>query len=409
MFTAAEETAAWTEARGLLAASAAAGGAVVLVRDGGLAEDARVLVRARAILTESKQRMTEISVDPASDVASAIALSARIDAAAVVVAIGGGALLDLVAMARACRDARCIAVITAPQRAGLVALPMTAPETPAIIAVPTTIGTGAESSTVATCVIDGARRLVLGRTLRADVAVVDADATSGMPRDLYASGLVEIMLRLAGPYVSGAGAPPFADDVALALARALGALSEKPPSRAVREEAARISALSHSPHLAHPAHTFGTRAWYVANELASAASVTKMAALVEITPPIWERILAGDDRWGDADRLRRFWVDAAPRSVSTEPAEGLREWTRMLGAPGIAASVRAGLDPAALADVCVRRWGYGLPMLGPLRRSDLASLFAGLAPTRGSWGMPRSRLPIGGFTGTRSQREGGKK
>lgn len=369
-----DATACWTEARAVLASRA---GCVVLVRDAALAGDARILARARAIVAESGAMCTEIPVAASSDAESAAALAARLRAGDVVVAVGGGGILDLVVIARAFLDPRTRATVTSPQRAGLVALPLEAPQHPVVIAVPTTIGTGAESSAVATCVVDGGRRLVLGRTLRADVAVFDPEATSGMPRDVYAAGLVEILLRLAGPYVSDDDAPAYSSETTLALARALGDLSRRPPSPDVRRDALRIGALSHSPHLVHGSQTFGTRAWYVANELSSVASVPKITALVDVTPLVWLRILAGDERWGRAERLRRFWTHAV-RGHGADPVDGFRSWTRSLGAPGLSPAARRSIDPVALSERCVRRWGYGMPMLGPLRRHDLTSLFAEL-------------------------------
>lgn len=379
MFTAAEESASWTHARAVLGVRVAGSPRkVALVRDAGLAEDAQILSRARAIVAESGGTCVEMPVVPTSDAGQPAALAALIDTFDVVVAIGGGAILDLVVIARAFQDARTRRTIMSPQRAGLVALPMDAPVRPQIIAVPTTIGTGAESSTVATCIVEDSRRLILGRSLCPDVAVFDPDATAGMPRDVYSSGLVEIMLRLAGPYITQGTSPAYSARVRLGLASALGELAQQPPSRSVREEVARIGALSHSPHLAYSTQTFGTRGWYVANELATTASVSKMTALIDVTPLIWERILDGDERWGERHRLLEFWRHAVPAPASDDPVLGFRDWTLSLGAAGLPDVVRERIDPVALADRCLRRWGYGLPMLGALRRDDLVSLFADL-------------------------------
>lgn len=377
MFTPAEETAPWIEARAVLASGVHR---VALVRDANLSTDARILARTRAVVADARASLVEIPVEPLADAHAARDLAAELSRVDAVVAVGGGAILDLVAIARAMGDERSAAVITSAQRAGLVALPLDAPTRPAFIAVPTSVGTGAESSTVATCVVDGARRLVLGRTLRADAAVLDPDATAGAPRDLHAAGLVEIMLRLAGPFISSTPDSPFIPTTTLALAATLGTLSAAPPSREVRRDVARLSALSHSPLLVDAAQSFATRAWYVANEVSTAVRATKMAVLVDLTPLVWERILSGDTRWGRAERLRGFWQHALGTAVD-DPVSGFRSWSRALGAPGLSAAQRRRIDPDVLADVCLRRWGYGLPMLGPLRRHDLSSLFTELRDT----------------------------
>lgn len=374
MFTVVEETAPWIEARAVLACGVRR---VALVYDENLSADARILARARAIVSDARASIVEVPSAATADVRSARALAPILRGVDAVIAVGGGGILDLVAVARAIQDPRAAAMITSSQRAGLVALPLDAPPSPVLVAVPTTIGTGAESSTVATCVVEGARRLVLGRSLRADVAVLDPEATAGMPRDLYASGLVEIMLRLASPFVSAAPASAFIDSTTVALASTLGALSSAPPSRTVRHDVARIAALSHSPHLVDPSQSFATRAWYLANELSTAVTSTKIATLVDLTPLIWRRILSGDARWGRADRLRGFWRQVLPET-GVEPVAGFRAWTRALGAPGLSPAQLRHIDPDHLAQTCLRRWGYGLPMLGPLRRDDLTSLFAEL-------------------------------
>lgn len=335
--------------------------------------DAPVLHRLEDALFAAGRSTRTLPLPPRATIEQALLLADVLASTPLVVAVGGGSVIDLVAIARAATNDDLRRRITSPQRSGAVMLPASATPAPRFIAVPTTVGTGAESSGIATVVVDGRRRLVIGPCMRPDAAVIDPLATASEPAPVRRGGILEIYLRLAGPYLASRDGDAVSDPLRIASARALLALDPARPESAI--DIARISALSHSPLLALRDAPFGVRTWFLCTDLAQALGVPKTTVLGAIAPAIWARIADGDERWGNAQRLREFWSRTAGSSEGDDPADGLRTLAVQWGVASIPASLAKDLDIDALAESTARAWGWGLPMLRSLRPRDIADVY----------------------------------
>ena len=335
--------------------------------------DAPVLHRLEDALFAAGRSTRTLPLPPRATIEQALLLADVLASTPLVVAVGGGSVIDFVAIARAATNDDLRRRITSPQRSGAVMLPASATPAPRFIAVPTTVGTGAESSGIATVVVDGRRRLVIGPCMRPDAAVIDPLATASEPAPVRRGGILEIYLRLAGPYLASRDGDAVSDPLRIASARALLALDPARPESAI--DIARISALSHSPLLALRDAPFGVRTWFLCTDLAQALGVPKTTVLGAIAPAIWARIADGDERWGNAQRLREFWSRTAGSSEGDDPADGLRTLAAQWGVASIPGSLPEDLDIDALAESTARAWGWGLPMLRSLRPRDIADVY----------------------------------
>ena len=297
-----------------------------------------------------------------------------------VAAVGGGSLLDQAKLATAlAADPGVLPRLTAPQRSGLLVLPGERARQLPLLAVPTTLGTGAEVSRVACLRTAQGKRLVAGRSLAPELAVLDPLATAGLPAELVVEGVLEALFRVAGVYVGDLHERPVEDALALTVAAQLLVLGYRAvsdgPDDQVRGAVARLSALTHSDWLQLDREPYALRGWYIANELSTALGVRKMTAVAALLPTLFRRTAAGDRRLGSAGRLERLWQglrSAAPRPLPAEPSAGiaalLEHWsveTRLTAPP-------ADLD--AIAQRTVRAWGAGLPALGGLTRADVRAV-----------------------------------
>lgn len=292
-----------------------------------------------------------------------------------IVAIGGGRVLDSAKIARALINAPATtvgAIATARER-GFAQVP-TAPERTRLILVPTTIGTGSEASSVA-CLEDAdGRRLLVGPVMRSDAFVLDGALTRTLPAAAVTEGAAEIVLRLAGAAL-GSDPDPDADDEAATLIRRMAAVLRRTPlDDGDRLRLARVSAATHAGAAMAGRNPFASRHWYLANELSTATKATKIAATFAILPGLWQRILAGDQRWGDATRLRYVWSwIAEPMGWDADPLIGVREWAAAWRIQALDAVPRSALDEAAGA--CAATWGGRRPMLPGIAADDIGALY----------------------------------
>ena len=194
--------------------------------------DAPVLHRLEDALFAAGRSTRTLPLPPRATIEQALLLADVLASTPLGVAVGGGPVIDLAAIARAATNDDLRRRITSPQRSGAVMLPASATPAPRFIAVPTTVGTGAESSGIATVVVDGRRRLVIGPCMRPDAAVIDPLATASEPAPVRRGGILEIYLRLAGPYLASRDGDAVSDPLRIASARALLALD--PPSATPR-------------------------------------------------------------------------------------------------------------------------------------------------------------------------------
>ncbi|MBD0706879.1 MULTISPECIES: daptide-type RiPP biosynthesis dehydogenase [unclassified Streptomyces] len=346
-------------------------------------------------------------LEGAGDRDSVIDLATRVTTADLVVAVGGGSLLDQAKIATLISaDPGTGRRLTVPQRSGMVLLSPAPPRPMPLVAVPTTLGTGAESSTVACLSCPEGKRLVMGSGLLPELAVIDPVATSTLPHHLVAEGVLEALHRVVSPYIGDHGELPqqdaLAERTAVRLARlgyevaAAGQAGNRTSDR-LRAEIADLSGSSHGAAFQAGRDPYSVKGWSIANELSTELGLRKMTAVAALLPPLWRVIDGGDERLGSASRLRRIW--SSVRSASPEPLPADP-------AAGIAALIdawRIGRHVAALpgqeetvASRTTRAWGAGLPMLGALGHDDVLGLLreAGLPPR--SYGVRADRLAAAG-------------
>ncbi|MFE2411823.1 iron-containing alcohol dehydrogenase [Kitasatospora sp. NPDC059408] len=321
-----------------------------------------------------------IRVDPlAGDLDSAVVLAGQLREFERVVVVGGGAVLDQAALARLFTAApgTPTRIRLGGSRPGLVhggpAEPLAGPH-PELVAVPTTVGTAAEVSCAATVLVEGRRKLVMHPLLSADTAVLDPVATASLPGPLLREGTLEAMMRMANAYLMPPGrrCPAAAETEARDLLRELAAAgSTGRPAAEVAVLSARtvlgLSMVGRDP--------FAAKTWFLANELSASAGVRKMAATAAVLPVVWRRIMAGDARLGDRDRLRQAWdaVRAGAPGLADDPVHGIRTLAADWGVDAFAGPAPA---PADLARSAARAWGGGLPMLAGFTVHELTELYA---------------------------------
>jgi alcohol dehydrogenase class IV len=299
----------------------------------------------------------------------------RAEGADVVVAVGGGSVMDAAKLAGLAARQPAILSSGWDDPAGLL-LPVLRANRRALpcVAAPSTIGTGSEVSPSASIRTEHTKKLVVHNSLRPAVAVLDPASTATTPRSLVVEGSLEILLRAIGPLVGAVDSQPFSDAVAAAVALqvihdggVVAGADGVPQSEelASRHRLALASAHTHTGWLLADGDGFGHKLWYLANETAVALGVTKMQATSALLPAYLDYLSGG-----------RFPGTSARR---------LDEMARRL-------TVAAGELPAA-TDRLLERWG--LPRsLGEI--GAYPAMVAGLArSTYRAWGPPHRSL--GGF------------
>ncbi|MFE0019866.1 daptide-type RiPP biosynthesis dehydogenase [Amycolatopsis sp. NPDC059021] len=294
-----------------------------------------------------------------------------------VLAIGGGSVLDVVKLACVVHADPALADLMEAwgRRAGAITLPEARKPLVHRVFVPTTVGTGVEVSAVACVRIGQDRRIVAGRALRPDLAVLDPDRTATLPGHLLREGTLEALLRILGPVAGSARVGGLPDAEAATLAAQLVAVGDRiaagDSGRDARLAVAMLSATTHTGWALAGRGRYSAKHWYLANELSCALGVRKMVATACLLPAVWSRILEGDTRYGNAASLTEAWSGLD----HGDPVSGLRNLVRRwrieheLAAP--ADVIRAAAESA------VRSWGGRLPMLAGLTVADIEELYGG--------------------------------
>jgi NADP-dependent alcohol dehydrogenase len=357
---------------------------VTLLLDPGVA-DAPVAARVRQSLDWAGASVDTVGPAGPGDPAGITELAGRLAGTELLVAVGGGSVLDQAKLAAllAAEPAQ-LARLTARSRAGLVLLPATVDPALPLVAVPTTIGTGSELSSVACLTRGDGKRLVVGTGLQPEIAVLDPLATRTLPDGLLAEGALEILFRAAGGYVGDHQDLPLDDALARTLIGRVVRLGARLREArragqrldgALRLELARISGLTHTPLIGLTRDPCACKGWYLANEFSTGLGLRKMTAAAALLPPLWEAVLAPDARWGSARRLTELWrtiQDADPELHGLDPVRGVAalidSWQverRITAAPG---------RLEAIARAAELAWGRGQPMLAGLDHRDLRDL-----------------------------------
>lgn len=315
-----------------------------------------------------------------SDLQDAYEVSEQLTDCEVVITYGGGAVMDAAKMALALADPQTRRSIAAEQRCGWIMGPRS-PSRLRLVCVPTTLGTASEVSAIAVFTTRSGRRVLTSRAMAPDVAVHDPCSTASLGREQVVHSLLETLLRLVGPFAADPEARPAVDAEALSLIRRQAALLSELDRYAGLDDAGRMSAAdlavrSCDASLLHGRPAFGNKAWFIGNNLAHAAGVSKMTALLTVMPAYWTAF-ATEPGLGSDHRLRIAWqavVSQLPFEVSEAPGPGLAEVLTRLGA-----AHRMKLDDEMcdhVADSCIRMWGAGLPMLSGTKRHTVRSVLA---------------------------------
>jgi NADP-dependent alcohol dehydrogenase len=227
---------------------------------------------------------------------------------------------------------------------------------------------------------------VYGEALRAEIAAHVPAATDTLPPALVAEGILEALLRLTACYVGSLRDLPRQDEFVERYAVRLVGLGDEvriardarmPVSPDLRLAAARISGASHAQEVVADRDQYSDIPWPLANELSMAAGTRKLTALAAVTPQVWRRITAGDERLGSARRLARLWAllrRSTRADLGPEPAAGLAalvdHWRidREVGASFV--------DAGPLARDAAHAWGRGLPMLKGLSVEEVRAIYA---------------------------------
>ena len=368
-------------------------GRTVVLLDPGVAET-EFAARIRAAVPAANRRSDVLVWSRPGDLPGVTELARQVADADLVVAVGGGTVIDQAKLATLLDAHPAVAGrLAVTQRSGLVVLPSDAVRPMPLVAVPTTLGTGTEASAVACLTHSRGKRLVLGSVLTPEASVVDPLATASLPSPLVAEGVLEALFRVVSPYLGDHSELATEDALVEVIAERLAVLGcQVRAARSagaavpaeVRVDVARLSGLSHAGWLHRGRDPYSVKGWLIANELSSVLGIRKMTAVATLLPALWAAVAAGEPRLGSARRLARIWARlraAGPPELAALPVDP---------GPGVAALIdhwligrETGAAPELIDQVAlrvVRAWGSGLPMLGGLAAADVGRLLAAALP-----------------------------
>ena len=191
---------------------------VVLVSDAGVAA-AGLLARVAGPLQEAGllgETCAEVPAEPPIVDVDRLAQRIRASGADVVIGLGGGSVMDAAKVAGLCAGrGGQVADYVGVGRAGGRGLPS--------ILIPTTAGTGSEATFVAilTDTLSGTKVGVVDPAILADVAVVDAALSDGLPPAVTAAAGMDALVHAIEAFIARV-ATPLARGLALEAARLIG-------------------------------------------------------------------------------------------------------------------------------------------------------------------------------------------
>jgi alcohol dehydrogenase class IV len=296
-----------------------------------------------ASLAESGIHCVAWSVVSEPSVESAIAGRnlARENRCDVVVAIGGGSVIDAgkAASALASNDADALDYLEVVGRGR----PLERPALP-FVAVPTTAGSGAEvtRNAVLTAVAEGVKASLRSPLMLPRAAVVDPELTVGLPPAITAATGLDALAQLIEPYLSARSSPlidPWCLDGIRRVARSLPVAWRDGSDLAAREDMSMASLLG-GLALANAGlgavHGFagpiGGR--FSAPHGAVCAALLPHALRVNVAA--LERRDPGSERLVRADRVGQALTNR-PDATAADAVESLESLRRELGIPGLSA------------------------------------------------------------------------
>lgn len=174
----------------------------------------------------------QVEADPSRDTLLAAVEAGRESGAASVVGFGGGSPMDVAKLA-------AYLLGSGDELDAIWGVGLARGEGLPLALVPTTAGTGSEATPVAVITVEGAeKRGVNSPALIADWAVLDAELTVGMPRELTAATGIDAIVHAVEAYTSAHAKNPISDLYAREALRLLGAnlltACEQPGNREAR-------------------------------------------------------------------------------------------------------------------------------------------------------------------------------
>ncbi|WP_136052568.1 daptide-type RiPP biosynthesis dehydogenase [Microbacterium sp. K36] len=291
----------------------------------------------------------------------------------VIVAVGGGSVLDASKIAAlALSPGRLLDFALRHAATSALTILPDAPPPVDIIALPTTLGTSSETNSVAILRNRRGARLLVGRPLRPRHAVLDPERLATLSTAAVQEGALEAFLRVAGASTSPRTERAARD--ARILGRALlEAATGDTMSTAGRLRLARLSAATQRTAALRGPDPYSARHWYLANEVAFHLGVRKMTATAAVIAAVWQRIGAGDARWGDRASLDAFWAGvAAGTALPRDPAAGIAVVVDQGGLPSPPRPSAREIDRIAAA--VETAWGDHRPMLRGIRDADVRAV-----------------------------------
>ncbi|NGO46567.1 daptide-type RiPP biosynthesis dehydogenase [Streptomyces ureilyticus] len=371
--------------------AAGGGGPVALAHDAAL-DGNPGLAECRRLLADNEVVVRSLAVHQPRTLADAEVLAGKLAGTRLVVAVGGGSLLDTAKLALAVADPQTARIVSAAQRSGWVIGP-DRPRPLPLVAVPTTLGTAAEVSSIVSFVHRGQKRALTSLALQPNVALLDPRCTEGLPGQLLVESCLEIILRSVGPVVGSEGPWTDTDEHALRLAARVaevlnGIRSTGTATAAQRAELSDLSLATRQVELLRDRMPFTVKVWFLANNLSHHLGLRKMTALANLVPVYWSHLAARTTV--GAQRVGRTWSSlraATPEALPADPAEGVAAWLDLLGvAPAPAPD---NTDIEAVVRSCLRMWGGGLPMLAGLGAEDLRRMLGRLRIAHTDSRVPR--------------------
>jgi alcohol dehydrogenase class IV len=157
----------------------------------------------------------DVEADPSADTVLAAAAAGREAGATAVIGFGGGSPMDVAKLAA------CLIAPGQPLGALYGVDNATGPRLPLLL-VPTTAGTGSEATPIAIVTVGGSEKKgVVAAALVADVAVLDAALTLGLPRHVTAATGIDAMVHAIEAYTSARLKNPVSDALAREALRLL--------------------------------------------------------------------------------------------------------------------------------------------------------------------------------------------
>lgn len=208
---------------------------VFLVSDAGVAGAGLTQKISRPLLDAHLLAGTfaEVPPEPPIDVVDTIGERIKASGADVVIALGGGSVMDAAKVAALCaRHGKTAREFLGIRKAGARGLPT--------VLIPTTAGTGSEATFVAilTDEATGNKVGVVDPNILADIAVVDPALTDGLPAHVTAAAGMDALVHAVEAFIAK-NATPIARGLALEAARHIGRSLEvvcrEPRNKAARD------------------------------------------------------------------------------------------------------------------------------------------------------------------------------